>query len=98
LVLPPNFNPDPSVPRLSEVWAKADMTTLEWIAALVCLTLIAMLVEHRMGRRENGPAKPPNPVHYGHSDVSDHKYDNLPRPSSEVLESESDDHYEAPLS
>jgi hypothetical protein len=55
------------------------MTTLEWIAALVCLTLLAMFIEHRMSRRDNPQASPvPNPVHYGHSDVADHEYDDLP--------------------
>jgi len=55
------------------------MTTLEWIAALACLTLLAMLIEHRMGRREDNQASSvPNPVHYGHSDVADHEYDDLP--------------------
>jgi hypothetical protein len=57
------------------------MTTLEWIAALVCITLLAMLIEHWMGSRDNRPASSvPNPVHYGHSDVADHGYDDLPRP------------------
>ena len=56
------------------------MTTLEWIAALVCFTLVAMLVEHRMGRRDTRQAIPvTHPVHYGHSDVADHEYDDLPR-------------------
>ena len=57
------------------------MTTLEWIATMVCLTLVAMLIGYRMSRRDNTQASPiPNPVHYGHSDVADHEYDDLPRP------------------
>jgi hypothetical protein len=62
------------------------MTTLEWIAAVVCLTLLAMLVASRMGRRDNRRASPlPKSVHYGHSDVADHEYDDLPRKSSHVV-------------
>ena len=31
-----------------------------------------------MGRRDNRQANSvPNPVHYGHSDVADHEYDDL---------------------
>ena len=56
------------------------MTPLEWIVAMACLTLVAMLIGHRMGRRDNIQASPvSNPVHYGHSDVADHEYDDLPR-------------------
>jgi len=54
------------------------MTTLEWIAALVCFTLVAMLVEHRMGRRDTRQAIPvTHPVHYGHSNFPDHEYEDL---------------------
>ena len=54
------------------------MTPLQWIAGIVGLTLLAMLIEHRMGRRDNRQANSvPNPVHYGHSDVADHEYDDL---------------------
>jgi hypothetical protein len=57
------------------------MTTLEWIVAMACLTLVAMLIGHRMSRRDKRQADPvPNQVHYGHSDVADHEYDDLPRP------------------
>ena len=57
------------------------MTSLEWIATMVCLTLVAMLIGYRLSRRDNTQASPiPNPVHYGHSDIADHEYDDLPRP------------------
>ena len=54
------------------------MTPLQWIAGIVGLTLLAMLIEHRMGRRDNTQAGPiPNAVHYGHSNVPDHEYEDL---------------------
>ena len=56
------------------------MTTLEWITVMVGITLVAMFIGRRMSRRDNIQASPvPNPVHYGHSDVADHEYDDLPR-------------------
>ena len=56
------------------------MTTLEWITVMVGITLAAMFIERRMSRRDNTQSGPiPNPVHYGHSDVADHEYDDLPR-------------------
>ena len=62
------------------------MTTLGWIAAVACLTLLAMLIAHRMDRRDNRHASPlPNSVQYGHSDVADHEYDDLRRESSHVV-------------
>ena len=55
------------------------MTALEWIAVVACLAVLAMLIEHRMGRRDTIVASPiQNPVHYSHSDVADHEYDHLP--------------------
>ena len=56
------------------------MTTLEWIAVMVCITVVAVLIGHPLSRRDNTqPNSIPSPVHYGHSDVADHEYDDLPR-------------------
>ena len=57
------------------------MTTLEWTAAVACLAVLAMLIEHKVGRRDTIEARSvPNAAHYGHSDVADSEYDELPRP------------------
>ena len=81
MTLPPVLTPTPQS-LCSAMYPRkgCNMTPLEWIVAMACLTLVAMLIGHRVGRRDNIHAGPvPNPVHYGHSDVADHEYDDLPR-------------------
>ena len=54
------------------------MTISGWLAALAGFTMLMMLIEHLAGRRENRPPNPvSHPVHYGHSDVPDHEYEDL---------------------
>jgi len=60
------------------------MSVLVWPGLAVIVTVAMMLFERRGSSRE----EPVNPVHYGHSDVADHEYDNLPPASSDPLESD----------
>ena len=43
------------------------------VAAVAGLTVLMMLIEHQLGRAD----KSASPVHYGHSDVGDHEYEDL---------------------
>ena len=60
------------------------MSVLVWPGLAVIVTVAMMLFQRRGSSRE----EPVNPVHYGHSDVADHEYDNLPPASSDPLESD----------
>ena len=63
------------------------MSLLIWPALAVVITAAMMLFERR-GRFRDEPS---NPVHYGHSNVADHEYDNLPPTSSGAVESDAGD-------
>ena len=49
------------------------MGVLIWPGLAVIVTIAMMLFE----RRGSSPEEPFNPVHYGHSDVPDHEYEDL---------------------
>jgi hypothetical protein len=55
-----------------------------WPGLAVIVTVAMMLFE----RRGSSRAEPLDPVHYGHSNVGDHEYDNLPNTSSGAIESD----------
>jgi len=62
------------------------MNVLIWPGLAVIVTVAMMAFERRSNPRED-PSTTSTPVHYGHSDVADHEYEDLPRGSSGALQS-----------
>ena len=65
------------------------MNVLIWPGLAVIVTVAMMAFERRSNPREDPSttSTTSTPVHYGHSDVADHEYEDLPRASSGALQS-----------
>jgi hypothetical protein len=63
------------------------VNVLIWPGLAVIVTVAMMAFERRSNPRQESSTTS-TPVHYGHSDVADHEYEDLPRASSGAVQSD----------